>query len=114
MNKTIIFLKVFKEAINYFDAVSLSKKLYVIITIMGFGLYRIITYYDGEIKYRDNIHNARINSVYDELEKCNEYSKNQSQQLIKILQKSLKETESLKIESERLKLNMQNLKQNTK
>jgi hypothetical protein len=114
MNKIDTFLKIFKETINWFDSISLSKKLYVLITIMAFGLYKIITYYDGEIKHRDSVHNARIDTISNELERCNDYSKNQSERLIKILQNSLKETESLRIESERLKLDMEKLKHNSK
>jgi len=102
------FLTQLKSFIDWFEKSTLSKKLYIFITIMAFGLYKIITYYDGELKRRDSINDTRINNITDKLEQCNEYSKNQSQELIKILQKSLKETESLKLETERLKLEVQN------
>lgn len=103
MNSTF-FLKNFKELTDWFSSASTSKKLYIIITIMGFGLYQLITYYDGEIKRRDAINDSRVNNLTNKLEDCNNQSKKQSIELIKILQESIKQTESLKIESERLKL----------
>lgn len=101
------FFKYFKDLIDWFSVASTSKKLYIIITIMAFGLYQLITYYDGEIKRRDSINDARISNLTDKLEKCNDQSKQQSKEIIEILQKSIKETESLRIEGERLKLKVE-------
>lgn len=106
MDKTV-FLKQIKELIDWFSVASTSKKLYVIITIMAFGLYQLITYYDGELKRRDSINDARINNFIDKLEECNNKSQMQSHKFIQMLQKQIKETESLKIESERLRLNVE-------
>lgn len=101
------FLTQLKPLIDWFENASLSKKLYIFITITAFGLYKLITYYDGEIKRRDSFNNSRIDTLTNKLEKCNEYSKNQSQELINILQESVKQTESLKLETEQLKLEVQ-------
>jgi hypothetical protein len=106
MNSSI-FLKYFKDLIDWFSIASTSKKLYIVITIMAFGLYKLITYYDGELKRRDSIHNTRIDNLTNKLEECNEHSKNQSFKLIQALQKQIKESESLKIEAERLKLRVE-------
>lgn len=100
--------------IDWFGKISLIKKVYATITILVFINATLIKYYYARISNIDDANNIRIDSITyfytRQLEKCNSENKKEYKNMLRVLQESLEQQNTLKLETEKLAIETEKIK----
>ncbi len=112
-------VKAYNSFINFFSGASPTKKIYILMSIMAFGLINLIQYYDGKLKDKDVDSANRIVALTDKLENCNQlWNTTQANIISKLLEVNMEvkiqKEETDQLRKQTLKLKKENMQLNIK
>lgn len=111
------FLKALSQFVDWLYAISLIKKMWLLVTLMAIGLVILLKHYDTRLVSKDDFYTKKIDSItvfYTiQLENCNIEKQNGYKNIVNVLQHSLETQQKQTLEVQKLKIKADNLRLET-